>query len=153
MPDLSVTSLIGYLLCFFLSGGLSFLNLFYLLSYSDLEQDAVTPMDLCSRVNLFRLFEYGTQALIMLISLFTGHWFFFLVNIPITVYNGRRYLHKSYLIAPIDVFRRISMWKKDSLYWMLGHIALTLLYLVALIVHLVSGMGLGQMLLSPFSLS
>lgn len=56
---------------------------------SDLESDYVNPFDASSRINYFVLPEFIGQGALCVLCLFTGHWFMFLLTVPVTVYHAR----------------------------------------------------------------
>jgi hypothetical protein len=136
MPAVSVSLLVGYLLSFLGAGALAFVNLFYLLSFGDVEESDLSPIDLCSRTNKMRLFEFGGQAVLMVVNLLLGQWFFFLCNVPIAAYNYMAWRKESYLLSPVDVYRKIDVWKRQTMWWIGGYAVLTFSYLIALVVYL-----------------
>lgn len=56
---------------------------------SDLESDYVNPFDASSRINYFVLPEFIGQGALCALCLFTGHWFMFLLTVPVTCYHAR----------------------------------------------------------------
>jgi len=56
---------------------------------SDLESDYINPFDASSRINYFVLPEFIGQGALCALCLFTGHWFMFLLTVPVTCYHVR----------------------------------------------------------------
>lgn len=54
---------------------------------SDLEADYINPFDASSRINYFVLPEFIVQGALCALCLFTGHWFMFLLTLPVTCYH------------------------------------------------------------------
>lgn len=53
----------------------------------DLESDFVNPIDMCGRTNRLVIPEYVTHGCLVFIFLISGHWFEFLINLPILGYH------------------------------------------------------------------
>uniref|UniRef100_I1L9V4 Uncharacterized protein n=1 Tax=Glycine max TaxID=3847 RepID=I1L9V4_SOYBN len=62
---------------------------YQVLILSDLESDYINPFDAASRINYFVLPEFVGQGALCALCLFTGHWFMFLLTVPVTCYHLR----------------------------------------------------------------
>ncbi|KAG4402338.1 hypothetical protein GLYMA_02G175400v4 [Glycine max] len=100
---------------------------YQVLILSDLESDYINPFDAASRINYFVLPEYVGQGALCALCLFTGHWFMFLLTVPVTCYHLRLYVKREHLIDVTEVFRVLNAEKKYR-------IAKLALYLTVLIV-------------------
>ncbi|KAG4982589.1 hypothetical protein JHK82_027440 [Glycine max] len=100
---------------------------YQVLILSDLESDYINPFDAASRINYFVLPEFVGQGALCALCLFTGHWFMFLLTVPVTCYHLRLYVKREHLIDVTEVFRVLNAEKKYR-------IAKLALYLTVLIV-------------------
>jgi hypothetical protein len=66
-----------------------FVGFLKVLMLSDLESDYVNPYDASSKINYFVVPEFIGQGLLCALFLFTGHWFMFLLMLPLTCYHVR----------------------------------------------------------------
>ena len=60
--------------------------------YSDLECDYINPIDLCNRLNMYIVPEAGIHAFLAALFLINGYWLSFLLNLPLVVWNGKKYV-------------------------------------------------------------
>lgn len=139
-----VADLIVHIVSFFLSGGITFLNIFYVLSLQDLESDMLSPSDLSSRINFGRKVEYGLHAGLTALQLLAGNYVLFLLNLPVAIYNAREYQRRTYTIDPYAVFSRLDKMKKTSYLWSSIHAALTICYIISLVYTLLAGVGISK---------
>ncbi|KAL9319240.1 hypothetical protein ACSQ67_015757 [Phaseolus vulgaris] len=133
------------LICFPANIALLASTFYQVLILSDLESDYINPFDASSRINYFVLPEFIGQGALCALCLFTGHWFMFLLTVPVTcyhvrlcdvfaadtvsvcAYNNVMYVKREHLIDVTEVFRVANAEKKFR-------IAKLALYLTVLIV-------------------
>ncbi|KAK7392836.1 hypothetical protein VNO78_21285 [Psophocarpus tetragonolobus] len=115
------------LICFPTNITLLASTFYQVLILSDLESDYINPFDASSRINYFVLPEFIAQGALCLLCLFTGHWFMFLLTVPVAGYHLKLYVKREHLIDVTEVFREINAEKKFR-------IAKLVLYLTVLIV-------------------
>ncbi|KAJ7976833.1 Cornichon [Quillaja saponaria] len=85
---------------------------YQVLVLTDLEADYVNPYDAASRVNRFIVPEFIGQGVLCAIFLLTGHWFMFLLAVPLTCYHAMLYAKRQHLIDVTEVFSVINAEKK-----------------------------------------
>ncbi|KOM34134.1 hypothetical protein LR48_Vigan02g028400 [Vigna angularis] len=100
------------LICFPANIALLASTFYQVLILSDLESDYVNPFDASSRINYFVLPEFIGQGALCALCLFTGHWFMFLLTVPVTCYHARLYVKREHLIDVTEVFRVVNAEKK-----------------------------------------
>ncbi|CAI8614043.1 unnamed protein product [Vicia faba] len=76
------------LICFPLNVALLASAFYQVLMLSDLEADYINPYDASSRINYYVVPEFIAQGLFCALFLFTGHWFMFLLMLPLASYHG-----------------------------------------------------------------
>ncbi|KAL1368205.1 protein cornichon homolog 1 isoform X1 [Arachis hypogaea] len=114
-------------ICFPSSIALLATTFYQVLILSDLEADYINPFDAASRINYFILPEYIGQGALCVLCLFTGHWFMFLLSLPVTCHHIMRYVKREHLIDVTEVFRGLNAERKFRL-------AKLVMYLILLIV-------------------
>ncbi|KAL2326965.1 hypothetical protein Fmac_020392 [Flemingia macrophylla] len=114
-------------ICFPVNIALLASTFYQVLILSDLESDYINPFDASSRINYLVLPEFIAQGALCALCLFTGHWFMFLLTVPVTCYHLMLYVKREHLIDVTEVFRVINAEKKLR-------IAKLALYLIVLIV-------------------
>ncbi|KAI4387143.1 hypothetical protein MLD38_004994 [Melastoma candidum] len=93
-----------------------FASSFYqILILSDLEADYINMYEAASSINRLILPEFALQAFLSMLLLLTGHWFMFLVSIPITCYHIMLYIKRQHLIDVTEIFRVLGAEKKYRL--------------------------------------
>ncbi|CAJ2671386.1 protein cornichon homolog 1-like [Trifolium pratense] len=81
---------------------------YQVLLLSDLESDYVNPYDASSKINYFVVPEFIGQGLLCALFLFTGHWFMFLLMLPLACYHVRLYVKRQHLLDVTEVFRVLN---------------------------------------------
>ncbi|XP_058748592.1 protein cornichon homolog 1-like [Vicia villosa] len=100
------------LICFPLNVALLASAFYQVLMLSDLEADYINPYDASSRINYYVLPEFIAQGLFCALFLFTGHWFMFLLMLPLASYHGMLYVRRQHLLDVTEVFRVLNAEKK-----------------------------------------
>jgi hypothetical protein len=116
-----------------------FAQVFFTIMYSDLESDYINPIELCNKLNPCIVPVIGLHTFTTLLFLVTGHWFVFLLNLPLLAYNVRLYLNKEYLLDPTEIFRTLSKHKKESFIKLAAHFLFFFYYLYRMIMALIEG--------------
>ncbi|KZP19581.1 cornichon [Athelia psychrophila] len=63
---------------------------FFIIMFSDLECDYISPTDLCNQLNQFVLPEMAAQAFLALLFLISRQWIAFLLNLPLIIFHARK---------------------------------------------------------------
>ncbi|CAN8259645.1 unnamed protein product [Cochlearia groenlandica] len=101
-----------WIIFFFISLALIASVFYQVICLTDLEADYLNPFETSSRINRLVIPEFILQGVLSILFLFTWHWFFFLVSLPVTVYHAMLYNERRHLIDVTEVFRGISFEKK-----------------------------------------
>ncbi|KAK9290510.1 hypothetical protein L1049_008680 [Liquidambar formosana] len=104
--------LILWFIFFIINIALLALNLYQIICLSDLESDYLNPYELASRINAVVLPEFILQGVFSVLFLLKGHWFMFLLTVPITYYHTMLYMNRKHLIDVTEVFSVLSSQKK-----------------------------------------
>lgn len=72
-----------------------------------------------------------------LLFLITGHWLSFLLNLPITLFNGNQIFKNQYLLDATEIFRTLGRHKKESFSKLGFHLLIFFFYLYSFIVALI----------------
>ncbi|KAL1924878.1 uncharacterized protein VTP21DRAFT_4532 [Calcarisporiella thermophila] len=89
------------------------IKIFFFMMIADLETDYVNPIDCSRRLNKAVLPEAGIQAFFAFASLVTGHWFTFLMNLPLVAWNAKKIKENKHLFDATEVFRQLGRHKKE----------------------------------------
>ncbi|KAK4766945.1 hypothetical protein SAY86_014696 [Trapa natans] len=107
-----------------------FASTFYqVLILSDLEADYINMYEAASLINRWIIPDFVMQGVLSLLLLVSGHWFMFLISVPITCYHAMLYVKKQHLIDVTEIFRVISAEKKYRLV-KLGLLSILFLFVV-----------------------
>ncbi|XP_027066337.1 protein cornichon homolog 1-like isoform X2 [Coffea arabica] len=101
-----------WIIFFLMNMGLIALNLYQIVSLSDLEADYLNPYESSSRINHVVIPEYLLHGAFSILFLLSGHWFFFLATLPAAYINLRKFMKREHLIDVTEVFRVLSVEKK-----------------------------------------
>ncbi|KAJ7524554.1 hypothetical protein O6H91_17G011000 [Diphasiastrum complanatum] len=102
-----------WIFSFFAVAGSIGIVIFQLLCLSDLEFDYINPFDSSNRINKFVLPEFAIQGILSGIYLLSGHWFMFLLNLPLLCFHARLYLKQQHLIDVTEIFNLLDREKKQ----------------------------------------
>ncbi|KAG4100723.1 cornichon [Neocallimastix lanati (nom. inval.)] len=104
-----------FLLAAIISAVLLFIMVYFVIMFTDLENDYINPIDLCTKLNHFVIPNYIAHAIMTLFFLFTGKWLTFLFNLPLLCYNIKRYIDNRHLFDATEIIRTLSYDKKESI--------------------------------------
>jgi hypothetical protein len=105
--------------------------------YGDLECDYINPIELCNKLNKYILPEAGLHAFLTLCFLLTGHWFTFVLNLPLVVFNGLKISNKNHLLDATEIFRTLNKQKRESFIKLGFHLLMFFYYLYRMILALI----------------
>src|SRR5256885_1028224 len=54
--------------------------------------DYINPIDLCNRLNTYIVPEAAVHAFLTFLFLINGYWIALLLNLPLLVWNGKKYV-------------------------------------------------------------
>ncbi|KNA04527.1 hypothetical protein SOVF_198890 [Spinacia oleracea] len=91
------------------------LLIYQLICLSDLEADYMNPYETAANINSLILPEFGLQAAFCALFLVTGHFFMFLVTLPVAIYHARLFARGEHLVDVTEIFRALSVEKKHRL--------------------------------------
>ncbi|KAI4300736.1 hypothetical protein L6164_034076 [Bauhinia variegata] len=120
------------IICFPTNIALLASTFYQVLMLTDLESDYVNPYEASSRINYYVVPEFIAQGLLCALFLFTGHWFMFLMTVPVTCYHVWLYVKRQHLIDVTEVFRVL----KDEKNYRIAKLALYLVLLMVTIFRL-----------------
>ncbi|XP_008442268.1 protein cornichon homolog 1 isoform X1 [Cucumis melo] len=122
-------NLIFWFISFCFNIALLVLNFYQLLVLTDLEADYLNIYDSSSRINKLVLPEFLVQGVFCSLFLFTGHWFMFLITVPVTCYHINLFLKREHLIDVTEVFRAL---KREKYFRLAKLIFYLLLFLIVI---------------------
>ncbi|XP_022151666.1 protein cornichon homolog 1-like isoform X2 [Momordica charantia] len=125
-------NLIFWFISFCINVALLVFNFYQLLVLTDLEADYLNIYDSSSRINKLVIPEFIVQGVFCSLFLLTGHWFMFLITVPVSCYHIRLFLKREHLIDVTEVFRVL----KREKYFRLGKLIFYLLMFLIVIFRL-----------------
>ncbi|KAH8926488.1 cornichon [Atractiella rhizophila] len=93
---------------------LLFTAVYFIIMFSDLEVDYINPIDLCNKLNQFVLPEMAAHAFLTLLYLFSFQFTALTINLPLVAYNINKVVNKNHLYDATEIFRTLSVHKKES---------------------------------------
>lgn len=106
---------------------LLFIMVYFIIMFSDLEVDYINPIDLCNKLNLVVLPEYGLHALLCVLFVLSFQITCVIINLPLLAYNAKKVMDNKYKFDPTVIFRDLSLHKRDC-FIKLGFFMLTFFY-------------------------
>lgn len=106
--------LITYVCTFLLSAAHAVLCAFYILSYSDYEDDLISSLDLKKRLNPLIIIEIVVQAFTTILWAITMCWGSFLLNLPLALYHAKLIFDGHHQLDATDLYRFIKPKKQES---------------------------------------
>lgn len=122
-------NLIFWFISFCFNVALLVLNFYQLLVLTDLEADYLNIYDSSSRINTLVIPEFLVQGVFCSLFLFTGHWFMFLITVPVSCYHINLFLKREHLIDVTEVFRAL---KREKYFRLAKLIFYLLLFLIVI---------------------
>jgi len=102
-----------FLFAVIMSAALLFTAVFFIIMFSDLECDYLNPIDLCNKLNQFVLPEIIAHAFLTTCFLLSFQVIAFLLNAPLLAYNVRKVLNNNHMYDATEIFRTLSVHKKE----------------------------------------
>ncbi|EDO15783.1 hypothetical protein Kpol_478p19 [Vanderwaltozyma polyspora DSM 70294] len=118
-----------------------FAQVHFTILYADLEADYINPIELCSRINKLVNPEALLHGVTSLIFLLTGHWFVFLINLPLLAYNVNKIQLKNQLLDATEIFRSLGKRKRESFLKLAFYLLMFFYYLYRMIAALIVETG------------
>ncbi|XP_031554095.1 protein cornichon homolog 4-like [Actinia tenebrosa] len=118
---------------------LLFLTVFFIINLSDLECDYINARTCCDRLNIWVIPELIAHGLITMLLLGYFQWIFFLLNLPLMVWNFYRFINKPPgnlgLYDPAEIHNRSQLkgFLKESMIKLAFHLIFFFLYLYSMI--------------------
>ncbi|KAJ9548220.1 hypothetical protein OSB04_020763 [Centaurea solstitialis] len=100
----------------------------------------MNPYDSSSRINAVVIPEMLLHGVCCALFLFTGHWFMFLLTLPITIYSTMLYSKKRHLIDVTEVFRFIDGEKKYRIAKLAFYLILFVLVIIRMVIAIVNNL-------------
>ncbi|KAI3772565.1 hypothetical protein L6452_03754 [Arctium lappa] len=115
-------------------------NLYQIVCLTDLEADYMNPYDSSSRINAVVIPEMLLHGVCCALFLVTGHWFMFLLTLPIAIYSTMLYTKKRHLIDVTEVFRFIDAEKKYRIAKLAFYLILFVLVIIRMVIAIVNNL-------------
>uniref|UniRef100_A0A8D8YF25 Protein cornichon homolog 4 n=1 Tax=Cacopsylla melanoneura TaxID=428564 RepID=A0A8D8YF25_9HEMI len=95
------------------TGSILFLLIYFIITLSDVECDHLNARDCYQRLNIYIPVKMGGQVGISLLLLLSGHYWLFLMNVPMSAWN----IHEYYSVPSgnMGVFDPTELYKRDSI--------------------------------------
>ncbi|KAK9067499.1 hypothetical protein SSX86_014829 [Deinandra increscens subsp. villosa] len=107
---------------------------------TDLEADYMNPYDSSARINAVVIPEMVVHGVCCGLFLMTGHWFLFLLTLPIMIYNSMLYSKRRHLIDVTEVFRSIDAEKKYRIVKLAFYLLLFVLVIIGMVISIVNNL-------------
>lgn len=115
-----------------------FCEVYFSISYSDLECDYINPIELCNKLNKFMIPKAAVHGVLSILFILHGYWFVFLLNLPLLAYNANKIYTKNYLLDATEIFRTLSKHKKESFIKLAFFLLMFFFYLYRMIAALIA---------------
>ncbi|KAD5317535.1 hypothetical protein E3N88_17481 [Mikania micrantha] len=115
-------------------------NLYQIVCLTDLEADYMNPYDSSARINAVVIPEMIVHGVWCCLFLLTGHWFMFLLALPIMIYNTMLYSKRRHLIDVTEVFRSIDTEKKYRIVKLAFYLLLFVLVIIGMVIAIVNNL-------------
>lgn len=115
-----------------------FSEVYFTISFSDLECDYINPIELCKKLNKFIAPKAALHGFISVLFLLHGYWFVFLLNLPLLAFNGDKIYKKAHLLDATEIFRTLSANKKESICKLVFFLFMFFYYLYRMIASLIT---------------
>ncbi|GMM48714.1 cornichon family protein [Pichia kluyveri] len=115
-----------------------FAEVFFSISFSDLECDYINPIELCNKLNKFIIPKASVHGFLTFLFLINGYWFVFLLNLPLLAYNANKIYTKNYLLDATEIFRTLGKNKRESFSKLAFFLFMFFFYLYRMIAALIA---------------
>eukprot|EP00761_Pharyngomonas_kirbyi_P007634 gb/GECH01007644.1/.p1 GENE.gb/GECH01007644.1/~~gb/GECH01007644.1/.p1 ORF type:complete len:153 (+),score=5.29 gb/GECH01007644.1/:1-459(+) len=129
--------LITYASVFMLAAGHAVLCAFYILSYSDYEDDLLSSVELKKRLNPLIIIEMAVQAVTTLLWLFTMSWGSLILNLPLTIYHIKVIYDGQHQLDATDLYRFIKPKKQESTIKLGVYIVIFFVYFYCMLMEII----------------
>ncbi|XP_074656306.1 protein cornichon homolog 4-like [Tubulanus polymorphus] len=139
-----------FVFCLLDDGFLLFLAVFYVITLSDLECDYMNARECCGRLNKWVVPQMIGLCLITMFLLLTWHWILFLIHLPLTVWQIKKWYQKPQgfigIYDPTEIHNRslLKGYMRESMVKLGFHIVFFFVFLYNMISSLVSPMDLSD---------
>lgn len=127
-----------FILAMIFNGAFLFIEVFFTISFSDLECDYLNPIELCNKLNKFIVPKAAAHAIFSTVLLLHGYWFAFLLNLPLILFNADKLYKNNYLLDATEIFRTLGKNKKESFIKLAFFLFMFFFYLYKMISSLIS---------------
>lgn len=110
------------------------LLIYQIICLSDLEADYINPYESSSNINSVVWVEFILQGAFCALFLLTGHWFMFIVTMPVACYHVRLFLRREHLVDVTEIFRMLSVEKKFRIIKLATYLFFFFLVIVRLVI-------------------
>lgn len=115
-----------------------FVEVFFSISFSDLECDYINPIELCNKLNRYIVPKAAVHGVLSVLFLLHGYWFVFLLNLPLLAFNAQKIYNKNHLLDATEIFRTLGKNKKESFMKLAFFLLMFFFYLYRMIAALIS---------------
>lgn len=115
-----------------------FAEVYYSISYSDLECDYINPIELCNKLNKFIIPKAAVHGVLSILFLLHGYWFVFLLNLPLLAFNVDKIYKNTHLLDATEIFRTLGKNKRESFIKLAFFLFMFFFYLYRMIAALIS---------------
>ncbi|KAF0691676.1 Aste57867_17144 [Aphanomyces stellatus] len=84
---------------------LTFMNGYWLITLDELELDHLNPADVCKRLNRLVTPEMIAHGALVFVALIGWAPIMVLINIPLAIWVGRKYLNNEHFLDPTEILR------------------------------------------------
>ncbi|KAA8518226.1 hypothetical protein F0562_015700 [Nyssa sinensis] len=127
-----------WVMFFFMTVALITLTLYQIICLADLEADYMNPYESSSRINAVVGPEFILHGVFCALFLVSGHWFMFLLTLPVTCYNTMLFMKRQHLIDVTEVFRFLSAEKKYRIIKLAFYLALFVIVVIRLVLSVMN---------------
>ncbi|XP_076360528.1 cornichon-like protein [Tachypleus tridentatus] len=126
------------------SAALLFLTVYVVVTLSDLECDYLNAQQCCTKLNMWVIPELIGNGVLTFFLLVTFHWFLFLLNIPMTIWQAYKVIHVPSgnfgIYDPTEIHNRGNLKKhtRDSLIRLAFYLIFFFIYLYCMIISLLT---------------
>ncbi|GMM51937.1 cornichon family protein [Starmerella bacillaris] len=110
---------------------------YFLVLYGDLEIDYINPIDLCNKINPYVIPDMLVHLSLCLILLLTGHFWTFLFNVPLLVFNYLSYRSGRSVLDATEIFKTVSKYKRNSFIRLIFHLFAFFYYIFNMIIAII----------------
>lgn len=127
-----------FVLAVIVNGICLFSEVYFSISFSDLECDYINPIELCNKLNRYIVPKAGVHATLSILFLLHGYWFVFLLNLPLLAFNAEKIYKQNHLLDATEIFRTLGKNKKESFIKLAFFLFMFFFYLYRMIAALIA---------------